>query len=338
MKVLILGGTGVISRQIVQLLLKQGHEVSIYNRGYKELGFSRDVSIISGDKFQRADFEAQMKKYKFDAVIDMICFNEEDAKSDIRAFKSNIGQLVVCSSVACYKRPISGFPVSEAIAEVTTDTAFQYGFHKAEMERYFNNEIRNGDLPITIIRPSLTFGTGSANVGILRQNYGIVDRIRKGKPLIMFGDGTTPWAFTFSPDLAKAFAGVVGNKNAYNEAFHATSDEAHIWNDLYLEIGKIIGIEPVIKHIPTELLLEYDRGLFEHIYFEKMYSGIFDNSKIKAVVPEFKATISLNQGLTSLIEWYEKEANTVDIKKDKLEDAIVYQFDKWAEEMRNIKI
>lgn len=337
MKVLVLGGTGVISRQIVPLLLEKGHDVSIYNRGNKDLGFSGDVKTISGDKFQRAEFEAQMKKYNFDAVIDMICFNEEDAKSDVRAFRDNAGQLVVCSSVAGYKRPYNAVPVSEANEELTTDPAFQYGFHKAQMERYLSTEMKKGVLPITIIRPSLTFGTGSANVGILRQNYGIVDRIRKGKPLIMFGDGTTPWAFTFSPDLAKAFAGVVGNEKAFNEAFHATSAEAHIWNDLYLEMGRIIGKEPIIRHIPIELLMQSERGMFEHIYYEKMYSGIFDNSRIKAAVPDFKVTISLKQGLTSLIEWYEKEANTIDLRKDIYEDNLVAQYDKWADEMRSIK-
>lgn len=337
MKVLVLGGTGVISRQIVPLLLEQGHDVTIYNRGKRPSGFSKEVKTIFGEKFQRDEFESQMQKYNFDAVIDMICFNEEDAKSDMRAFKGNIGQLVVCSSGAAYKRPFKGVPISEAKEELATDTAFSYSYNKAEMERYLNSEMSRGVLPITIIRPSLTFGEGSASVGVLRQNYGIVDRIRRGKPLIMFGDGTTPWTFTFAPDLARGFVGVVGNQAVYNEAFHVTSDEVHIWDDLYLEIGRIIGIEPIIKHLPIDLLLESDRGIFEHIYYEKCYSGIFDNSKIKGAVPGFKAEISLNKGLTNLIEWYEKEANTVDMKKDKYEDALVEKYDKWAAEMRNLK-
>jgi len=337
MKVLVLGGTGVISRQIIPLLLEQGHDVTIYNRGIRASGFAKEVKTIFGDKFQRDEFENQMRMYKFDTVIDMICFNEEDAKSDIRAFKGNIGQLVVCSSGAAYKRPFKGVPISEANEELTTDCPFPYSYNKAGMERYLNSEMSKGELPITIIRPSLTYGVGSANVGVLRQNYGIIDRIRKGKPLIMFGDGTTPWAFTFAPDLARGFVGVVGNPAAYNEAFHITSDEVHIWDDLYLEIGKIIGVEPIIKHLPIDLLLESDKDIFEHIYYEKIYSGIFDNSKIKGAVPEFKACISLNQGLTTLIDWYEKEANTVDLKKDKYEDALVEKYNSWAEEMRNLK-
>lgn len=338
MKVLLLGGTGVISRQIVLNLLNKGHEVTIYNRGSRDLGFSGEVKIILGDKFKRDEFEAEMRKLWFDAVIDMICFNEEDARSDIRALNDNVGQLVVCSSVAGYKRPYKAVPIREDREELIDDPAYQYGFHKAEMERYLYKAMDENDLPITIIRPSLTFGEGSANVGVLRQNYGIIDRIKKGKPLVMFGDGTTPWAFTFSPDLAKAFTGVIGNKKAYNRAFHATSDEAHIWDDLYLEIGRIIGIEPIIKHIPTDLLMEADKELFGHIYYEKSYSGIFDNTRIKSVIPGFEASISLNQGLTSLIQWYEKEANTIDLNKDKYEDALIEKYDKWAAEIRTLKL
>lgn len=337
MKVLILGGTGVISRAIVEQLLAKNHEVTLYNRGNRALPFNKNVGQIVGDRFNYEGFEESMKKQRFDVVIDMICFNEKDARSTVRAFKGNIEQLVVCSTVAAYKRPYKSLPIVEEQEEMSDTRVFEYGFNKAEMERYMNTVIAGKELAVTIIRPSLTYGPGAANIGVLRQNYGIIDRIRKGKPLIMFGDGTTPWSFTFAPDLAKGFVGVVGNKKAYGEAFHVTNEDRHVWEDLYLEFGRIAGREPDIRHISSELLMKANPGLFGHLYYEKTYAGIFDNSKIKSAVPDFKAEIGLNEGLKSVLEYFEKEGGKVDSDKDRLEDSLVDMYDQWAAQMSGLQ-
>ena len=237
-----------------------------------------------------------MRRESFDAVIDMICFNEADARSTIAAFRGRTDQIVVCSSVAAYRRPYRSVPTVESAESLYDDPTFAYAYHKAQAERFLDEVVRSQQLPITIIRPSLTYGVGAANVGVLRQNYGIVDRIRKGKPLVMFGDGSTPWSFTFAPDLAKAFVGVLGNPPTYGQAYHACSEERCRWEDLYLEFGKVLGIEPQIVHIPSELLRVADPELFSHLYFEKTFVGLFDNSKIRSVVPDFVCDISLHDG------------------------------------------
>jgi len=336
MKVLVLGGTGVISREIVKLLLVNNHEVTIFNRGNKQLSFSGDVRQITGDRLNHEEFEASMQKEQFDVVIDMICFNEEDAKSTLRAFGGNTGHLIICSSIAAYKRPYKTVPTVEEAEELFDNPTFGYAFHKADMERYLWKEIAEKQLPITIIRPSLTFGPGAANIGILRQNYGIVDRIRKGKSLVMFGDGSTPWNFTFTPDLAKGFVGVAGNKKTYGKAYHITNEDRHLWEDLYLEFGRIVGKEPKIVHIPSELLYKAAPNLCAHLYFEKTYTGLFDNTNIKRDVPEFEATISLHQGLQTILDWYETEAHTIDPEKDALEDKLVNLYESWAEQIANL--
>ncbi len=336
MKILILGGTGVISREIVAQLLADHHEVVLFNRGQKQLPFADAVSQITGDRRKYEQFENTMQQETFDVVIDMICFNAEDAQSTLRAFKNNTGHLIMCSSIAAYKRPYKVVPITEDSIELFDDPGFSYAFQKAEMERYLQSEIEKDQLPITIIRPSLTFGPGSANIGVLRQNYGIVDRIRKGKPLVMFGDGTTPWSFTFTPDLAKGFIGVMGKKQTYGKAYHVTNEELHLWEDLYLEVGKIVGKEPRIVHIPSELLYKAAPNLCGHLYFEKTYPGLFDNTKFKTDVPEFEATINLNQGLQMVVDWFEKEARTVDPEKDALEDQLVKLHGEWAEQIANL--
>lgn len=330
MKVLILGGTGVISREIVKQMLAKGHEVAVFNRGSKDMHFGGEVEKLNGDRMNRPEFEATMMKTRYDAVIDMICFNAEDARSTVRAFAGKTGHIIVTSSVAAYKRPYQSVPTVESKEILWEDPIFGYAFHKAEAERVLWKSIKEDHLPITIIRPSLTYGPGAANIGILRQNYGIVDRIRRGKPLVMFGDGTTSWSFTFAPDLAKGYVGIAGNPKTFGEDYQISSEERCVWDDLYLEFGRLVGKTPVIVHIPSELLRKAAPNICSHLYFEKTYAGLFDNSKLRSVVPDFKADISLHNGLKTILDWYEAEAHTVEPEKDALEDRLAelyYEFD-----------
>ncbi len=336
MNVLILGGTGVISRAIVQRLLENNHEVTLYNRGNRTLAFQKEVRQITGDRRERETFKRRFQKETFDAVIDMICFDADDAASTIETFRNHTGQMVICSSVAAYKRPYRSVPTKEADEALFDNPAFGYSFHKAQLEKYLNTAIQNEKLPVTIIRPSLTYGIGAANIGVLRQNYGIVHRIRYGKPLVMFGDGCTSWSWTFAPDLAKAFVGVLGKEKTFGQAYHATSEERRIWEDLYLEFGKLVGKEPNIVHVPSELLYRAAPNLCNHLYFEKTFAGLFDNTKIKKDVPEFTVEITLHAGLERILEWWEKESHTIDPEKEILEDRLVDIYNHWADQMINL--
>ena len=171
MNVLVLGGTGVISRAIVTLLLQKNHTVTVFNRGRQTRSDSGDVRQITGDRLNREDFESRMRRESFDAVIDMICFNEADARSTVAAFRDNSGQIIICSSVAAYKRPYHSVPTVESAESLFDDPTFVYAWEKAEVERYLNEEIHTNQLPVTIIRPSLTYGPGAANVGVLRSRW-----------------------------------------------------------------------------------------------------------------------------------------------------------------------
>ena len=338
MKVLVLGGTGVISREIVKLLLAQQHEVTVYNRGNRTLDFQGDVRQLSGDRSDRAVFESAMQKETFDAVIDMISFNAQDAQSTVAAFKASGAHLVFCSSVAAYKRPYKSVPTVESAEELFDDPIFSYAFDKAEMERYLQQVSQSQQAPVTIIRPSLTFGPGAANMGVLRQNYGIIDRIRRERPLVMFGDGSTAWSFTFTPDLAKAFVGVLANEKTYGEAYHACSEERCLWEDLYLAFGRVLGREVQIVHIPSELLVAANPDLFSHLYFEKTYPGLFDNSKLRSVLPDFGCDISLDAGVAMMIDWFEREANEVDPAKDELEERLVELHAGWKKQLQTLSV
>jgi nucleoside-diphosphate-sugar epimerase len=322
MKVLVMGGTGVISRAIVGQLLAKQHEVTLYNRGSKSSLFAGQVRQIVGDRADRETFKTRLQQKSFDAVIDMICFSEPDAHSTVETFRDRVQQIIICSSIAAYKRPYQTVPVREDAESLWEDPMFPYAFNKAAVDRYLQAMIRDHGLPITIIRPSLTFGSGCANFGVLRQNYGVIERIRAGKPMVMCGDGNNPWSFTFVPDLAKAFVGAVGNPRTFGQHYHATSEERTMWKDLYLEIGKIFNKEVHLFHLPSQVLCHAAPNLCAHLYYEKTYAGLFDNSKVRRDISEFQPTISLNQGLRSLISWFEAESKAIDPEKDALEDKL----------------
>ena len=325
MKVLVLGGTGNISTSVVDRLGECGYHTTVFNRGLRPVRYKKAVTVITGDK-AAPDFASKVKSGGFDAVIDMISYNKDEAAVTLNAFAGQDIHFVFTSTVAAYKRPYQSIPVVETNPLYDTDI-FPYGYHKARMEDYLNERMADG-LKITIIRPSLTYGIGCKNIGILRNNYGIVRRIEQQKPLIMFGDGTNPWAYTFSPDIAKAYVGVLNREICFGQTYHATSDDVRMWDDLFLEFGKIVGIEPKILHISSEMLHQAAPEKFDHILLEKMYSGIFDNSKIKAHVPEFVCEYSLDKILKAMYDWYmaDAEARVVDESLDALEDTLVEKY------------
>ena len=323
MKILVIGGTGVISRELVSQLVSGGMDVTIVNRGQRSVGVPSGVEILHMDRKNTDAFAKLFEKSSYDAVIDMIAFEEEDARQTVNVFRDKTKHILIISSVAAYERPIRAVPTREdQVGLWKTDNGYTYGYKKAVLERYLNSEIKTG-VPITIIRPSLTFGDGARNVGVLRQNMGIIERIRKGKPLIMFGDGVHPWSFTFTPDLARMIIRLIGNKKAIGEDFHLVSQEQSNWLDLYYGFGKLVGTDPQLVHIPTPVLFKQNPDLFGHIYFEKSHSGYFSNEKYLAVTGDASANMKLDDGLAQLKESWERDGLAADPKLDAMEDSMI---------------
>lgn len=330
MKVLLLGGTGVLGKEILKLLLEKGHETTVFTRGGKTL--PENVTVIQGDR-HTSDFSVCFPE-RYDAVIDMACYNPTDAKQTVEAFRGKTDQIVVCSSIAAYKRPYVHQPVLDDNPLMDVDV-FSYGFQKAEMERCLQTYIAQG-VPITIIRPSQTYGIGTPNVGCMRNNYGLLMRMKEKKPILVNGDGRNPWVWSFAPDLAKAFVGVLGKQQCIGQSYHATSDDAHIWDDLYLVIGKIIGETPTLYHLPTDMLYAAKPDLFAHLVYEKTYCGLFDNSKIKADVPEFQCEYTLERGMEMICNWFltDPTQHVIDPEKVAFEDKMCEFYERWTKEIK----
>lgn len=322
MKILVIGGTGVISRAIVREGLAEGHEMTVVNRGSRQVDFGGPVTEILADRQDREAFARKMQGAEADVVIDMISFDEADAAQTVEVFGDKAKQLIFTSSTAAYQRPYHSLPIREEAEKLTEDKSFPYGWKKANMERYLYRVMGEGRIPVTIIRPSLTFGEGCANIGVLRQNSNIVHRIRNGKPLVVPGDGTTPWSFTFAPDLAKGYLLSCLNPSAYNQYYHITNTQLVSFEDLYRTVGKILGIEPHFVYVPSKALYETDPAMFAHFWFEKRYPHYFSVEKFRKAAPEYRPEISLEAGMREMIGWWEQQGMPLDPEKDAMEDAI----------------
>ena len=321
MKILIIGGTGNISREITRQAAQAGHEVYLFNRGQrKDADTSMAREVICGDRRIPGELKEKLRNLEFDAVIDMISFNAVDARTTLEAVDGRTGHIIFTSSCAVYDVPPKSIPISENTATLRTDNTFPYGFEKANMERFLKS--RPTQAKITIIRPSLTFGIGCSNIGILRQNANIARRITDGKPLLMMGDGTNPWTFTFSPDLAKAYVMSLNNPAVYGKTFHITSGFVNIWDDLYTTVGEILGKSPRIIHAPSEMLNAIDSALFGHLQLEKKYFGIFDCSNFRTSVPAWQPEYDIMKGMEMICRWWKDNDYPFDESKDRLETLI----------------
>lgn len=308
MKILFIGGTGNISAACVRLAQRRGHDVAILNRGNRSLAdYSiEDAESIIGDINDEASVRQVLADRQFDVVANFIAFTPDQVERDVRLFNGKCGQYIFISSASAYQKP----PANPFITESTPlkNPFWQYSRDKIACEMACQQACRELDFPITIIRPSLTYETVIPLSIMAWEDYTIVDRIRTGKPVIVQGDGTSLWTITHSRDFAIGFNGLLGNQRALGEAFHITSDEVLSWNQLYDAVGHAVGVKSVDKvHIPSALLARISPSEEGNLLGDKAHSVIFDNSKIKQVVPEFNAVIPFKQGIAETIEWFEAD-------------------------------
>ena len=322
MRILVLGGTGVISRAIITEGIKAGHEMIAFNRGQRKVDFPVAPETIHGDWSDAEDFHRKTRGVDVDVVIDVLCRTPEDAKRTLDCFGGRTRQWIFTSTSCAYQKPFAKYPVREAETTPWASPEYGYAYNKARMEAYLFARLNGGDTPVTIIRPSLTYGEGCANIGVLRQNANIVHRLRQGKPLLLYDDGKTVFTFTFAPDLARGYLSCCLNPAAYGQDFHITSRNAASMEEDYRTFGRIVGCEPRFAYLPSRTFLEIDPDQFEHIWYEKRFDHIFSLDKIKQAAPDWEPQISLEQGLRHMISWWERQGMPLDQEKDALEDRL----------------
>lgn len=322
MRILVLGGTGVISRAIITEGIKAGHEMIAFNRGLRKVAFPIEPETIHGDWSDPDDFHRKTDGLAVDVVIDVLCRTPEDAQRTLDSFGGSTRQWIFTSTSCAYQKPFARYPVREDETTPWDFPGYAYAYNKAQMEAYLFARFRDGDIPVTIIRPSLTYGEGCANIGVLRQNANIIHRIRQGKPLLLYDDGQTVFTFTFAPDLARGYLSCCLNPAAYGQDFHITSRNAVSMERFYQTFGRIIGGQPRFVFMPSRKLFELDPAQFDHIWYEKRFDHIFSLDKIKQAAPDWEPRISLEDGLRHIVAWWEAQGTSLDLEKDALEDRL----------------
>ncbi|MEJ5351850.1 MAG: SDR family oxidoreductase [Melioribacteraceae bacterium] len=327
MKVLFIGGTGNISTSVSKLCIEKGIDLYLLNRGIRENTIEK-AKVIYGDINNFEQIKDALKEHQWDAVVNWIAFNEKDVERDIELFRNKTKQYIFISSASAYQKP----PLSPFITESTPlkNPYWDYSRNKIACEERLNKAYREEDFPITIVRPSLTYDTViPAAIGGWNE-YTIIDRMKKGEKIIVHGDGTSLWVVTHAEDFAKGFVGLLGNIHAIGNAFHITTDEVLTWNQIYEIIADTAGVEPNIIHIPSDFIVANENSLMGSLLGDKSYSVIFDNSKIKKYVPDFKATISFKEGIERTLKWFEEKQERKLIRKETNEmmDRIIQLYEK----------
>lgn len=310
MKVLFIGGTGNISSACSRFAVEKGIDLYHLNRGKVKADVPAEVKTITADIKNKQQVEQALKGHSFDVVVNFIAFTPEDVLQDIEIFKGKVKQYIFISSASVYQK-VGGHSV---ITESTPlyNPYWDYSQDKIRCEEILNNEFRESGFPITIVRPSLTYETVIPVAIGSWTDYTIIDRMKKGKPVIIHGDGSSIWTVTHSIDFAKAFTGLLGHQQAIGHAFHITSDELLNWNQIYEAVAEAAGVELNAVHIASDFICEvadtmgweWMRG---NLHGDKAVSTIFDNSKIKRFVPDYVATIPFKEGIKSTLQWFESD-------------------------------
>ena len=320
MKVLFIGGTGNISTSVSRRAVEKGIDLYLLNRGQRRVEIPGAKHIL-GDITQPAQVRERLGDQKFDAVVNWIAFKADDVERDIELFAGRTGQYIFISSASAYQKP----PTRPVITESTPlhNPFWQYSRDKIQCEERLERAYREDGFPITIVRPSHTYATILPVAIGGGGTYTLADRLLKGKPIIVHGDGSSLWTLTHSEDFAMGFVGLLGHPGAIGHAFHITSDEMLTWNQIYETIAHALGVEAKMVHIPSDLIAKLDPSTRGGLLGDKTWSVIFDNSKIKSFVPEFNATIPFHVGIQKTLAWFDEDES-----RKRVDDAVNEQMDR----------
>jgi nucleoside-diphosphate-sugar epimerase len=307
LKILFVGGTGIISTAVSALAIERGFDLTLFNRGQHSEFAPKGAKVIKGDVKEKPAMAELLKDKSFDVVVDWLAFVPEDVEADIKIFKGKVKQYIFISSASAYQKPPAHWLIDESTP--LANPYWKYSSDKIACEELLMAEHRSSGFPVTIVRPSFTYGDTMipAAINSWTKPWTIVDRMRKGQRIVIHGDGTTLWTMTHNTDFAKGFVGLLGNVQAVGHSFGITSDEVLTWNQIYKAIADAAGAQLNAVYIPSDFISKSDTDYEGILLGDKSWCAIFDNSKIKRFVPDFVATVPFAQGIKRTIEWFEAE-------------------------------
>jgi len=333
MKALFIGGTGTISSAISRLALELGWELYHLNRGNRKSEFPNvkqiqcDIRTDPAAAIREKLEKAIGKGERFDVIADFIAFVPEHIKKDFDIFDGLCRQFIFISSASAYQKPPSSYLITESTP--LANPFWEYSRNKIACEELLISKYRDNGFPVTIVRPSHTYDERSVPLGVhgSKGSWQVLKRMIGGKPVIIHGDGTSLWTLTHSSDFARAFVRLMGNIHAIGEAVHITSDETVTWNQIYQIIADALKVELKAVRISSGFLDKQSEGRYDFngsLLGDKANSAVFDNSKLKRLVPDFRAKVRADEGLKMTI------ANVLAHNELQPEDP---EFDAWCDKM-----
>lgn len=302
MRVLFVGGTGIISSACSRLLLARGVDLHLICRGMSPRPLPTGAVVHNADVRDPKTVETALGALTFDAVVNFIAFEPEHVEADIHLFQRRTAQYVFISSASAYKKPVHSFPITEATP--LHNPYWQYSRNKAACEERLLQAYKEQDFPVTIVRPSHTYDKTLLPFDPHGCGYTVLSRMLAGKPVVVHGDGTSLWTLTHHRDFAVGFAGLLGRPKAIGEAFHITSDELLTWNQIYETVAAAAGVKPTLVHVASDTIAKEHPAWGEALRGDKAHSAWFDNTKIKRLVPEYCAKIPFAQGAREIVQFY----------------------------------
>jgi len=326
MRVLFIGGTGIISTACSQLALDRGIDLTLLTRGRRTVPIPAGAKTLTVDMDDAASAARVLSVESFDVVVDWIAFTPEHIERDLKLFRGRTRQFVFISSASAYQKPVGHYLITESTP--LANPFWDYSRNKIACEERLMKAYREEGFPITIIRPSLTYGETQITLAVnsWTKSYTVVDRMRRGKKVIAPGDGSSLWVITHNTDFAKGLVGLLGHEQAIGQAFHITSDEVMSWDQYYRIVGQAAGVEPQLIHIPSDFIGACLPDALGGLVGDKAVSVVFDNTKIKRFVPGYCATTPFWQGVRRTVAWFD-----ADPARRQIDDAANATWDKLIE-------
>jgi nucleoside-diphosphate-sugar epimerase len=303
LKVLFIGGSGVISSACSRLAVESGIELYVLNRGSTDTRpLPEQARQLRADIRDPAAARAALGDLEFDAVVDWVAFTPEQVQADVDLLRGRIGQYVFISSASAYQTPPARLPVLESTP--LRNPFWRYSRDKIACEDLLTWLYRNDGFPATIVRPSHTY---DQTLIPFDGGWTALARMREGRPVVVHGDGTSLWTLTHHDDFARGFVPLLGHPRTLGEAFHITSDDVLTWNQIAQTLAAAAGADADIVHVPSDAIAAADPEWGAGLLGDKAHSMIFDNTKLRAVVPGYRAVIPFEQGAREIVAWYDAD-------------------------------
>jgi nucleoside-diphosphate-sugar epimerase len=313
MKILFIGGTGNISAECAALLHGCGHEILVLSRG--QAAVPSEYRAIRADRKDPAAMRAALGGMEPDIVLNFLGYDVPEVQADFELFRGKVRQYVFISSTVVYVRPAPRLPMTEETP--LGNPWWDYAVKKLACEQWLQQRHQETGFPLTIVRPSHTYSKRWIPNPVSSGSYTFAARLEQGKPVYVHDDGESPWTLTGADDFAVGLAGLVGKAEAIGEAFHITSDEVLTWNQIYAEIASTLGVQsPQIVKVPTDFICQIAPQMTGTLKGDKAHPGVFDNSKIKRFVPEFRCRTPFRQGVRDSVRWLREHPDQQNLKPE----------------------